>query len=894
MNYKMRYFDTHTLFGVCTSALLLNSIPLLFYKGSSAEVVLYESILQSIWIGLYLKLWYNKDYCSFKIYSNDRCPNSIQMSEMKKVVISFDDRLIDYNFLDLIDVDCHPMLRKHYLYIGRFGKIHNSYIFWKHTSVANYNADCCDCSCGFAFYLFLRYILCVICVFISVNVQIIYLDVCLAVLFSIIAIEALFISRFARWTSITLVCYEICMYILLRNISFDTRNDDPFIENNSDDMIYQQTARQQAAWQWLGILFLIFIESLWLSTKQSKQIALFILLSEIASTLDVMTDIAVIFVWMITDNVYWAAFQIVIIATSQFIELYLLIINDSSSNDDSNNPNNMKAASKYRNPENIIDVLDLVFVFLGLGKLWFGMKKLANIRSSLKTSKFGRIRSEHDVNFQLIKIWEVLFESFPTLLLSSYIILLKTDRDLIRPQIILSMIVSVCNLSFTLTGAMSSLVKDIDNEDTLRASIVLPTRSLDKRVYTPKRQISNPIIGEKSAMASTVSHGYGYHLEVGGPLSPSRSIPNSPSASRSVSPSAISGISAVSSPSASTSASASLMHVRNVLNSLDGDVDAGKVYVAMGSPSESNNINRNNYNRNLIDERYDNYNDINVINNGASIAIGDTSTRYNNSGIKKNMPTGKNIRVRVHKIKVKRSKGILWPKFTEQDHYLARVEMGGSDMHFGEYNNGCMDKCCRRVGIRPGKIGRYIHYFMVWMFSVTDSFVRVIPMLMLISFIHSNYLRTGNNNDDDMYTHNFDNWREFELFIVFSVFYVSVCLFEVFVLIKGVIIKRTENYGLEIDLIYSFYSVISNGLYLLVLIDLPDLRYTIQNAMYFVPYQLIRICFSLLLLVIVAVIQVDAQSDYFAWVYLICAILFGMHFVTFYYFVRTVCLSKQR
>ena len=135
-------------------------------------------------------------------------------------------------------------------------------------------------------------------------------------------------------------------------------------------------------------------------------------------------------------------------------------------------------------------------------------------------------------------------------------------------------------------------------------------------------------------------------------------------------------------------------------------------------------------------------------------------------------------------------------------------------------------------------------YFVIWTFGVTDSFVRSAPLLMLISFINL-----------------FDySGSQIVTFVVFIILYSIGWAFEFVILSKELIVARIDketNWGKKYYqchkkiylLIYSFYSVISNALYLMVLIKVPYLRHRVTNLKYFNKYQLIRIGASVAILV---------------------------------------------
>ena len=75
----------------------------------------------------------------------------------------------------------------------------------------------------------------------------------------------------------------------------------------------------------------------------------------------------------------------------------------------------------------------------------------------------------------------------------------------------------------------------------------------------------------------------------------------------------------------------------------------------------------------------------------------------------------------------------------------------------------------------------------------------------------------------------------------------------------------------------------------MVLIELPYLKFVNTNSMYFIKYQLYRILFSFVILVLRVIWQLNEYSDYFTWMYLACFIVFLLHFGSFYYFAINFC-----
>ena len=202
----------------------------------------------------------------------------------------------------------------------------------------------------------------------------------------------------------------------------------------------------------------------------------------------------------------------------------------------------------------------------------------------------------------------------------------------------------------------------------------------------------------------------------------------------------------------------------------------------------------------------------------------------------------------------------------------------------------CISRAFLKLKMRIWKNG---HYVIIWFFSISDSFVRCVPLLMLISFLNGN----GWNRLFD------NNWPQFASFTIFALFYGGGFVFEFRILNKEFIIEKMKNgdankynkynkYHEHIcGFIYSFYCVISNSLYLMVLMNdkLPHLKYKVKNSKYFVKYQIIRIVASVFILLLLSVLQLIAWSNHFTWTYLACFFVFIAHVVSFYFSSKSLC-----
>ena len=691
------------------------------------------------------------------------------------------------------------------MYIGKYSnseiKMSNnncsySYKVWKATN----------------FWLNVRYFCCVIvfCVGIAMLQVIQTFYVLCYILLFLFLMETFCISQFALYSfllSILIMSFEQFWFeyketdedvidAIIASNQYDTQFDSQcnITTVNIDDLVRASSTSA------ILLISVGYISSLYFSKKHIKKIALGILISGLASTLDLMTDIIVIYVWIVNKQYYWCGFQIWILVSSQWISIYFMIIDNNKKN-------------KYSlNKLTISSVMDLFIIFVGFGKLWFGMKKLMfssfctnlvsqkSISLNLVPNNSNNInstkRSDHDCDydynddtyFTKIKLWELLFESLPTLFLSCYILLL--DRKYYRIPIVISISLSFCNLSLT-------LIKNIAHA----------------RKLTSKAEKASKI---EISLANMIS----------------KDIVNS--------------------------------------NSSSNEVET----------SSKTDINKNVKEIEIVsDENMD------------KIAIETARSRSQDCDV-------------LNEIKF---------RFTEHDYIKeANIE---SDTENNNINSDQRSKCqyfvklfcCCLINIDYDK-KIWFDYFMLWLFSVSDSLIRSIPILMFVSFIQSVYVTDKDNIHDT---------DDIIVFLIFSCIYLVPYLFELIMLTNNVIIEQiqiddeNENWNeylklkqITINLIYAFYCVMSNGLYLLVLIKLPYLNFKISTnidnstividdnkmnkiAKYFAKYQMIRILFSLLILIVLLICQLNSSdTNYYSWSYLTCILIFIVHCITFNYFIK--------
>ena len=101
-----------------------------------------------------------------------------------------------------------------------------------------------------------------------------------------------------------------------------------------------------------------------------------------------------------------------------------------------------KRAKEFQSKASAATLLERSILLTGFGKLWFGVRSWAI--------------SKHTKQFKLLKIWEIMFESFPTVVLGFYVTWQNANRN-ISVSILLSILLSFINITWTI---MTVLIKD--------------------------------------------------------------------------------------------------------------------------------------------------------------------------------------------------------------------------------------------------------------------------------------------------------------------------------------------------------------------------------------------------------------------------------------------------
>ena len=412
-----------------------------------------------IFLCVLIKISFDREYVTYDLYLKECCKKILKMD---KVIVKIPNYCENENG-DIhyhLNVGYHPKMNDgdQYIYVGNYKD--NDYnsnqltqaVFWKFDEKSICNAKRCS-NIRLVTILSLALISCSLYLISPDETRFVSIHLC----FVIGLLESLCVSRLIR------CCVVIEVFVIMTEVHlfpiFETAYRSDVVFDGECISTYEFTP---FAWSVALRVFFYYCATLAMSNKESKKTAFLMLISQTASILDLMTDLTVVYVWILFKNYYiWSLFQCLILLSSQFIQIYF-IIKKYEMYSRLFKKKEWQNVSNKQLKSNCIKMLDLLSIVIGIGKLWFGAKKLANISSLAQSNTNSNTNDKNNSNknnssysktsFEMIKIWEFLFESFPTLLLSCYILL--NEREAARFAIVASMIVSFSNLSMTLVRAM--------------------------------------------------------------------------------------------------------------------------------------------------------------------------------------------------------------------------------------------------------------------------------------------------------------------------------------------------------------------------------------------------------------------------------------------------------
>ena len=166
--------------------------------------------------------------------------------------------------------------------------------------------------------------------------------------------------------------------------------------------------------------------------------------------LDYLTDILVIMYWIYHRWYVYAAFEVSFIVFGQVAATYLIqdvpyYVNFNYGNASNKNPDDTRKASSMCN------VLKTIIFGLGFSRIYHSVKHWDN-----KLIEY---------EYKWCKLWELMFESIPSVVLSTYVAFIDTSsstNDSLNPSVIISMVFSFINITNTIVVIFS---KDQNNNN---------------------------------------------------------------------------------------------------------------------------------------------------------------------------------------------------------------------------------------------------------------------------------------------------------------------------------------------------------------------------------------------------------------------------------------------
>ena len=245
-----------------------------------------------------------------------------------------------------------------------------------------------------------------------------YIVTCLLVILFII--PSIF-SKFALIQS----CVFVLSFIIINVLNDNTSMFEwPYYDYTAIAIIGPASVFPIDIWVWLIWAMLSLIISFEFSSKSEINKLASIVLSNFASVFDLMTDYIVIYVWVTTNNIRFAAAQCCILLMSS---LYATI--------SVHNEIKKKKKSQNMNSYKMSQIFEISFTLLGCGSLWKAISVWHNFFQNNK-------------HYRKSKISENLLESFPSVGLGLYVTL---SQDLVySPSVFASIIFSFINISITI------------------------------------------------------------------------------------------------------------------------------------------------------------------------------------------------------------------------------------------------------------------------------------------------------------------------------------------------------------------------------------------------------------------------------------------------------------
>ena len=295
---------------------------------ASLLIIVIILFLIPLWLFLLFKLSFNREYISYELYSKLCCKQIFKMDKVIVIIPNYCE--IEHGDIHYhLNVGYHPKMNDtQYIYVGKYNN--NDYysyqvteaVFWKIDDKSVSNVRRCS-NIRLVIMLSLALISFAL-LWISIEeTGFVNFHVYVYGCFGIGVLESLCVSWLARCCVVIEVFAIMIQFYLFPYIETHDRSDALF-----DGQCVSTYEFEIFGWLLVLRVFFYYGATLAMSNKESKKIAFLMtimLISQMASMLDLMTDLTVVYVWIIFKNYYWSLFQCLILLTSQFIQIYFII-----------------------------------------------------------------------------------------------------------------------------------------------------------------------------------------------------------------------------------------------------------------------------------------------------------------------------------------------------------------------------------------------------------------------------------------------------------------------------------------------------------------------------------------------------------------------------------------
>ena len=276
------------------------------------------------------------------------------------------------------------------------------------------------------------------------------------IIFTISCIYFLFVSPIARYTMLFMLIW-VAIGVNIQINTIENYNGMDILRNYIEDALFVDEA---ILYLWSTILFSLITIVLYVKLnhkRKDKSGSMYQLNQTIggifAALFDYATDLVVIIFWWNSQFYMFAIFEILFIFIAQLViavninNIYIIDehVNNNGSKQNNNNNNDNKNCHNNNNKSGKIPYFVRCLFCLGFGRLYF---------SIIAWNENELIKSQ----YKMCKIWEMLFESMPSVALSTYALLVNSinDKNSNNTSVLLSMFFSFINMTNTIVNIIDT------------------------------------------------------------------------------------------------------------------------------------------------------------------------------------------------------------------------------------------------------------------------------------------------------------------------------------------------------------------------------------------------------------------------------------------------------